>query len=29
MTQAIMDLAESQNLWDYEFMDIYNRIEKS
>ena len=28
MTQAIMDLAESQNLWDYEFMDVYNRVKK-
>lgn len=28
MTQAIMDLAESQNLWDYELMDVYNRVEK-
>lgn len=28
MTQAVMDLAESQNLWDYEFMDVYNRVEK-
>lgn len=27
-TQIIMDLAESQNLWDYEHMDAYNRIEK-
>lgn len=27
-TQIIMDLAESQNLWDYEYMDIYNKIEK-
>ena len=27
-TQIIMDLAESQNLWDYEHMDTYNRIEK-
>jgi hypothetical protein len=27
-TQTIMDLAESQNLWDYEHMDAYNRIEK-
>ncbi len=28
MTQIVMDLAESQNLWDYEFMDVYNRVEK-
>lgn len=28
MTQVLMDLAESQNLWDYEFMDVYNRVEK-
>jgi len=28
MTQAVMDLAESQNLWDYELMDVYNRVEK-
>ena len=28
MTQAVIDLAESQNLWDYEFMDVYNRVEK-
>ena len=28
MTQAVIDLAESQNLWDYEFMDVYNKVEK-
>ena len=28
MTQAVIDLAESQNLWDYELMDVYNRVEK-
>ena len=28
MTQTVIDLAESQNLWDYELMDVYNRVEK-